>query len=72
MARLSDDGQRLENLRVIFRQHPPIDVDVHYGARVVEAPGGTVWIATGERGLFEAAQNTANTVGKVVRVTRAG
>jgi len=72
VARLNDDGQSLENLRVIFRQHPPIDVNVHYGARVVEAPDGTVWIATGERGLFEAAQNTANTVGKVVRVTRAG
>jgi len=72
VARLSDDGNSLENLRVIFRQEPVVDSDVHYGSRIVEAPDGTLWITTGERGLFEPAQNLSNSLGKIVRVTRAG
>jgi glucose/arabinose dehydrogenase len=72
VARLSDDGQSLANLRVIFRQRPAMDTDVHYGSRIVEAPDGTLWITLGERATFEFAQMGTNTLGKVVRITRDG
>jgi len=72
VARLSDDGQRLENLRVIFRQAPAVNSTKHYGARVVEAPDGTLWVTLGERGLRSQAQNPISHLGKVVRIARDG
>jgi glucose/arabinose dehydrogenase len=72
IARLAEDGQTLEDLRVIFQQQPAVNVDVHYGARVVEAPDRTLWIALGERGLREVSQSPANTIGKIVRIKRDG
>ena len=72
VARLSDDGQSLENLRVIFRQQPAVNATKHYGSRVVEAPDGTLWVTLGERGLPTQAQNPASHLGKIVRIARDG
>jgi len=72
VARLGDDGQRLENLRVIFRQQPAAGATHHYGSRVVEAPDGTLWVTLGDRGLSSQAQNRISHLGKVVRIARDG
>ncbi|MGR3716591.1 MAG: PQQ-dependent sugar dehydrogenase [Thermohalobaculum sp.] len=72
VARLGDDGERLENLRIIFRQQPAVDATRHYGSRVVEAPDGTLWVTLGERGLISQAQNPISHLGKVVRIARDG
>jgi len=72
VARLSDDGEHLENLRVIFRQSPAVNSTKHYGSRVVEAPDGTLWVTLGERGLRSQAQNPLSHLGKVVRIARDG
>ena len=72
VARLGDDGERLENLRIIFRQQPAVDATRHYGSRVVEAPDGTLWVTLGERGLSSQAQNPISHLGKVVRIARDG
>ena len=72
VARLSDNGQSLEDIRVIFRQSPAVSATHHYGSRVVEAPDGTLWVTLGERGLGSQAQNPASHLGKVVRIARDG
>jgi len=72
VARLSDDGQSLENLRVIFRQQPAVNATKHYGSRVVEAPDGTLWVTLGDRGQRHHAQNPISHLGKVVRIARDG
>lgn len=72
VARLGDDGARLERVRVIFRQQPALDAVVHYGSRVVEAPDGTLWVALGERAYSAEVQKPGNHIGKIVRIARDG
>lgn len=71
-ARLSDDGARLEALRVIFRQQPATRQAKHYGSRIVEAADGTLWITVGERGERAMAQDPGSHHGSVVRIGRDG
>ena len=74
-ARLVADGQggRLEDVRVIFRQEPAIESPYHFGSRIVPATDGSLFITLGERNfLREEAQNPANHIGKVVRITPDG
>jgi glucose/arabinose dehydrogenase len=72
VARLSDDGRSLEDLRVVFRQQPAAGATHHYGSRIVEAPDGSLWITLGDRGLSTQAQNQLSHIGKIVRVARDG
>lgn len=74
-ARLADDESRLENLEVIFRQLPAWDSALHFGARLVWANDGHLFVTLGERSLPEPrqyAQRLDNTLGKVVRITADG
>lgn len=71
-ARLSADGARLTDLRVLFAQDPAVSSGFHFGSRVVEAPDGTLFVTVGDRGTPRYAQDDAATIGKVMRVTRAG
>lgn len=72
VARLATEGERLENLRVIFRQEPALRSTKHYGSRIVEAPDGTLWVTLGERGQPAQAQNLRSHLGTVVRIARDG
>ncbi len=72
-ARLSEDATQLQELRVIFRQHPKVSGGNHYGCRIAEAPDGTLFLALGERyGEREQAQTLDNHLGKVVRIRKDG
>lgn len=71
-ARLSDDGARLEDLRVLFHQLDAPSGGQHFGSRVVEAPDGTLFITTGERAEFDPAQDLGSLKGKIVRINRDG
>ncbi|MGF1447186.1 MAG: PQQ-dependent sugar dehydrogenase [Pikeienuella sp.] len=71
-AKLSADGTRLDDLRVLFQQEPPVDSGRHFGSRIVEAPDGTLFVTIGDRGDPPLAQHADKTIGKVVRVTRDG
>ncbi len=71
-ARLSDDGTRLENLQVLFEAAPGFSGGRHFGARVVEAPDGTLFVTIGDRGDRPSAQDRGNHNGAIVRVTRDG
>jgi glucose/arabinose dehydrogenase len=72
VARLSDNGESLENLRILFRQQPAVSSSHHYGSRIVEALDGTLWVTLGERGIETQAQNQISHLGKVVRIARDG
>lgn len=67
---LSADGRQVEDAKLIWRQTPWPSA-LHYGSRLVLDGKGGLFVTTGERGGNEArheAQNTANTLGTVVRI----
>jgi aldose sugar dehydrogenase len=72
-ARLSDDARRLEDVKVIFSQQPKVASRLHFGCRVVEAPGGFLFLTLGDRYHRMAdAQTLDNHHGKVVRIRKDG
>lgn len=77
-ARLADALDRLEDVRVIFRQQPKVASRLHFGCRIVQRrvggkPDGTLWLTLGERfSQRDAAQRLDNHLGKVVRVATDG
>lgn len=74
-GRLSDDGTKVENVQVIFRQTPTIQSGLHFGSRLAFSPDGKLFIALGERSIMEGrmqAQRLDGTIGKVVRINADG
>jgi aldose sugar dehydrogenase len=72
VARLAEDGGRLENVRVIWRMGDPTSSGQHFGSRIVEASDGTLFVTTGDRGDRNAAQDLGSHKGKLIRVNRDG
>jgi len=72
VARLSADGARLDDLKVIFRQMPRSDASLHFGSRIVFARDGRVFITLGDRGQMELAQDVSVHRGQVIRVEADG
>ncbi len=72
VARLSENGERLTNLRVIFEASPGGSGGRHFGSRVVEANDGTLFVTIGDRGDRPAAQDRTNHMGTVIRINRDG
>ncbi len=72
VARLSENGERLTNLRVIFEASPGGSGGRHFGSRVVEANDGTLFVTIGDRGDRPAAQDRSNHMGTVIRINRDG
>ncbi|MEX0307612.1 MAG: PQQ-dependent sugar dehydrogenase [Ruegeria sp.] len=72
VARLSESGDRLTNLRVIFEATPGGSGGRHFGSRVVEAKDGTLFVTIGDRGDRPAAQDWSNHMGTVLRINRDG
>lgn len=67
------DRPELRNVRVIFRQRPDVGSALHFGSRIVFARDGTLFVTLGERySGRDQAQNPANHLGKVVRITSNG
>jgi glucose/arabinose dehydrogenase len=71
-ARLSEDGGRLENLRLLFEAEPVSSGGRHFGSRIVEARDGTIFLTIGERGNRMSAQDRTNHNGSVIRLNRDG
>ncbi|QAX29605.1 PQQ-dependent sugar dehydrogenase [Leisingera sp. NJS204] len=72
VGRLSQDNSRLENVRVLFEAAPGALGGRHFGARVVEAKDGSLFVSLGERGDRPSAQNLRLHQGSVVRINRDG
>jgi glucose/arabinose dehydrogenase len=67
------DGGRLEDVRIIFRQQPAADGNMHYGGRIAIARDGRLFVTLGERyRLRDSAQTLDNHLGKVVRIAPDG
>ena len=77
-ASVSADNTRLESFKVIFRQLPRVQSNLHFGCRIVEAmkdgkPDGNLFIALGDRFTrMDDAQTLDNHHGKIVRIAKDG
>lgn len=74
-GRLSQDGARLEQVRVIFRQEPAWASTRHFGSRLEFDREGMLFVTTGERGGTDSrglAQDPAGHLGKVLRIDPEG
>jgi len=72
-AQLSEDGAKLENLKIVFSQQPKVASRHHFGCRIVEARDGTLFLTLGDRfSRKEDAQKLDNHLGKIVRITKDG
>ena len=70
---LTDTGGRLSDVTVIFRQQPSYASNHHFGSRIVFAGDGNLFLTVGERfSARDQAQNPANHLGKIIRLTRDG
>lgn len=73
VARARLDGDRLADVRTIFRQQPKVASRSHCGSRIVFGRDGTLWVGLGDRfSRKDDAQDPANHLGKVVRIDREG
>lgn len=72
VARLSENGRRLEGFRVLFEMRAGSEGGRHFGSRLVEAADGTLFMTIGERGEGMPAQALDRHQGKIVRLNRDG
>jgi aldose sugar dehydrogenase len=72
VARGRLDGDRLQDVRVIFRQQPKVGGGNHFGSRLVFAPDGKLFVTQGDRFKFDPAQDLSNEIGKIVRINPDG
>ena len=73
-GRLSDDGARLEDFATLY-QGDAMPGGRHFGSRLVEAPDGTVFLTTGDRGTGPEgmeSQDPMRVEGKVIHLNRDG
>lgn len=61
-------GHRLEDVQVIFRQHPKGSRGQHFGSRLVFDREGYLYITLGDRGEMERAQRPGDHAGSVIRI----
>ncbi|MEJ0061449.1 MAG: PQQ-dependent sugar dehydrogenase [Terricaulis sp.] len=74
-GRLSEDGARLTDVRVIFRQEPAWASNNHFGSRLVWDRQGHLFVTLGERAEVDSrnlARSLDNDLGKVVRINADG
>lgn len=72
VARAKLNGNKLEDVKVIWQQQPKMIGRGHFGGALVFAPDGTLIITSGERQRFEPAQDKQSTAGKIIRINRDG
>ena len=66
---------RVENVQVIFHQVPSLESHLHFGARLVWARDGTLFVTLGDRSITEGrmqAQRLNSLLGKIVRLNADG
>ena len=66
------DGNRLSDVKVIWRQNPKTIARGHFGNRIVFGRDQTIFITSGDRMRFDPAQDPNANLGKVVRINADG
>lgn len=67
---IHSSGAELTEVRTIFRQAPKVESRLHCGSRIAFGRDGHLWVGLGDRFTRkDDAQNLANHLGKVVRIT---
>ncbi|HEY4203831.1 MAG TPA: PQQ-dependent sugar dehydrogenase [Xanthobacteraceae bacterium] len=67
------DTPRLDEVKIIFRQQGPLSSGNHYGCRIAQASDGNLFVTLGEHfSQRDEAQNLANHLGKIIRITPDG
>ncbi len=61
-------GRQLRDMETIFEAKPATDSAHHFGSRLAFAPGGMLFITSGERGTPDAAQDLNDHRGKIIRL----
>ncbi|GAA6212039.1 PQQ-dependent sugar dehydrogenase [Hyphomicrobiales bacterium 4NK60-0047b] len=73
VARGKLSGNKLENVKTIFKVSPKTSGSHHYGSRLQFAKDHTLFITTGDRySYLKEAQNPANHLGSVIRINDDG
>jgi len=68
-GRLNEQGTALTAVEVIFRQMPTVNSNLHFGSRLVFDRTGALFVTVGDRySQRDQAQNSANHLGKVIRI----
>jgi aldose sugar dehydrogenase len=74
-GRLVEEGgaARLDGFETIFRSRPYVSGNGHYSGRIAFSPDGQfLFMALGERQMFEPAQDKSGLLGKMLRLTPEG
>jgi len=73
-ARFVEEGgkAKLTDVKIIFRQEPPIAGGFHFGSRIAIARDGAIFLTTGERNLKTPSQDLTGHLGKVIRIRADG
>jgi glucose/arabinose dehydrogenase len=75
VARGRLSGETITDVQVIWEMKPTLASRLHFGSRLVFAPGGKLFITTGERSILEGrmqAQQLGSAFGKVIRINPDG
>ena len=72
MGKLPEDGQGMEDFKVIFRQEPKLSSGVHFGVRLVFDRDGYLFVALGENNQRSTSQDLDKHQGKLLRLTAQG
>lgn len=65
---LTASGGSLNDLEVIWRQHPKVSGSGHYGHRMIFSEDAYLFISSGDRKKFDPAQDMMQNLGKIVRL----
>lgn len=68
----NNGGGALQGLEVIWRQSANNGQTGHFGHRILFSPNSTLWISSGERQLFDPAQDQKVNLGKILRLNDDG
>lgn len=69
---LGTGAPRLTGFKVIWRQRPKVDSDVHFSHRIAFARDGSIFLSSGERFQFDPAQDKDSDLGKIIHLTAEG